>query len=114
MVLRFWYEFAFGVITLISVLIFGPKGMVAMVLIALIPIIMRVKKIKTDEREKQLFFKSTQYIINGIVVLIIISVFVFGVKLKDLSDINSNTLAIGATLFMIVVSTVRLFFYYKN
>lgn len=114
MAFRFWYELGFGVIALISIIIFGPKGMVAIVPIAFLPIIMRVKKIKADEREKQLFFKSTQYIINGMVLIIIISVFVFGVKLKDLSDISSDTLGISAALFMIVVSTVRLFFYYKH
>ena len=114
MVFRFWYEFAFGVITLISVLIFGQKGIVAIVPLALLPIIMRMKKIKPDERENYLFFKSTQYILNAIIILILAGVFVFNIKLNDLSNINGKPLGIIVALFLMAVSGFRLYFYYKR
>ena len=114
MLFRFWYEFIFGIITLISVLIFGEKGIVAIVPMAFIPLIMRIKKIKPDEREKQLYYKSTEFLINAFVFLIIIGTVVFGFKIFDLSQINGKLLGIIGGIFIIVVSSVRLFFFYKH
>lgn len=114
MAFRFWYEFTIGVITLISVLIFGQKGIVAIVPLALLPIIMRVRKIKADEREKYLFFKGTQYIVNAVVFLIIIGVFVLRLKSDDLSSINSIYLGIIAASLLIIISTMRLYLFYKR
>ena len=114
MAFRFWYELAFGVITLIAVLIFGQKGIVAIVPLALLPIITRIKKIKPDERDNYLFYKSTQYIINTIVVLILAGVFIFGIKLNDLPAINGRLLGIIVAFFLIIISTLRLFLFYKR
>ena len=114
MAFRFWYEFVFGVITLISIIIFGPRGMVAIVPIALLPIIMRVKHIKADEREKQLFFKGTQYVVNVIVVLILLAVFIFKVHLSDFLNLSLGTINIIAISLLILVSILRLYLYYKH
>ncbi len=114
MLFRYWCEFIIGLLTLLAVLIFGSKGFAVIALLAFLPIIMRMKKIKADEREKQLFFKSTQFIINIIVLLILISVFVFGLEIKNLTNVDSNALVISAAIFLIVVSSVRLLFYYRN
>ncbi|MDT3694896.1 MAG: hypothetical protein ROY99_00805 [Ignavibacterium sp.] len=114
MIFRFWYEFVFGIITLLSVLIFGPKGFAAIVPMALLPIIMRIKKIKPDERDNYLFYKSTQYIINAIVILIFVGIFVFRVQLNDIANIDGKLLGIIASVFLIMVSSLRLFMYYKR
>ncbi|HQJ47131.1 MAG TPA: hypothetical protein PK195_10830 [Ignavibacteriaceae bacterium] len=114
MLLRYWYEFITGVLILLAVLIFGSKGLTALAILAFLPIIMRIKKIKPDEREKQLFFRSTQLIINIIVFSIIIGAFVFGLKIKDLSNMDSSALGIGVAVFLIFVSSIRLFYYYKH
>lgn len=114
MAFRFWYELSFGVIALISILIFGPKGIVAIVPIAFLPIIMRVKKIKADERETQLFFKGTQYIVNVIVVMILLAVFVFKVQLADLTNMSSDLINIVAVSILILVSLLRLYLFYKH
>jgi hypothetical protein len=114
MLFRFWYEFIFGIITLISVLIFGEKGMVAFVPIAFVPLIMKIKKIKPDEREKQFYYQSTEFLFTAFIFLIIICTIVFGFKIFDVSQINDKLLGIIAGLFIIIVSSVRLFFFYKK
>ncbi len=114
MVFRFWYELGFGVIALISILIFGPKGMVAIVPIAFLPIIMRVKKIKADERETQLFFKGTQYIVNSIVIIILLAVFAFKVQLADFTNISAYSINLVAVSILILVSLLRLYIFYKH
>lgn len=114
MAFRFWYEFIFGLIALISVIIFGPRGIVAIVPIAFLPIIMRAKKMKSDERENYLFYKSTQYIINALVFLILVGIIVFRVQLNDIANIDGRLLGIIASFFLIMVSSLRLFMYYKR
>jgi hypothetical protein len=57
--LRFWLESIFGLIFLVSILLFGAKGALSIVLLPLCPLIMRIKKIKyPDERELHLFYKT--------------------------------------------------------
>lgn len=114
MAFRFWYELVFGVIALISILIFGPKGIIAIVPIAFLPLIMRAKKMKADERETQLFFKGTQYIVNTIVVIILLAVFVFKFQLTDLTNISAFSINIVAVSILILVTLLRLYLFYKH
>ncbi len=56
---RFILEFVVGIVLLVSILIFGQKGMVAFALLAIHPFIKKKKKL--DEREIQLFNKIGNY-----------------------------------------------------
>ncbi len=114
MVLRFWLELISSIISLCSLLIFGEKGIVALALLALVPIIYRLKKIKPDERETQLFFRGTQYIVNAMIAIIILSVFVFKIHITDLISLHKLALYYMLITILIVVSTFRLFLYYRQ
>ncbi len=61
MLFRLMYEGAVGVITLAAISIFGEKGFAAFALLALLPVIWRVVKIKPDERELQLFYQTNSW-----------------------------------------------------
>jgi len=52
---RFILELLVGIILLVSVLMFGPKGMAALALLAIYTFFKKKKK-KPDEREIQLFY----------------------------------------------------------
>ncbi|NPA36239.1 MAG: hypothetical protein GXO47_05265 [Chlorobi bacterium] len=52
---RFILELITGIILLVAIIIFGQKGVIALILMALIPFFHRKKNI--DERETQLFYK---------------------------------------------------------
>ncbi len=71
MILRFSYEMLVGLATLIAILLFGEKGFALFALLALLPIIMRTIKVKPDERELQLFYRSG----NATLALTILSIF---------------------------------------
>ena len=114
MVFRFWFELAAGIITLISLLIFREKGIAVLAIIALLPIIYRLKKIEPDERETQNFYKGTQYIINVIVIIIILSVFVFKVQISDLTSISRLIFYYILTSILIIVSAFRLYLHYRH
>ncbi|NWF90869.1 MAG: hypothetical protein HXY50_15600 [Ignavibacteriaceae bacterium] len=114
MAFRFWYELIIGIITLVSLLIFGEKGITALVLLAFLPIIYRMKKIKPDERETQLFFRGTQYIVNAIAAVILVSVFIFRIKITDLMSISTVIFYFVMIVILILVSVLRLYLHYKN
>lgn len=114
MALRFWLELSGGIIALCSLLIFGERGIAALALIALVPIIYRLKKITPDERETQLFFKGTQYIVNVIIVVIILSAFVFQTQLSGLMSISRLTFYYILIVTMILVSVFRLYLIYRQ
>lgn len=114
MVFRFWYELITGLLTLCSILIFGEQGIKAILLLALLPLIYRLRKIKPDERETQLFYKSTQYIVNIIVIVILVSVFILGIKISDLTSISTFNLYFIMLSILILVSALRLYLHYKH
>lgn len=77
MMFRFWFESIIGVICLVCILVFGAKGTASLALIALCPIIMRIKKIKyPDEREIHLFYKSGN-LTMGLTIIAIIIIYYF-------------------------------------
>jgi len=114
MALRFWYELAVGILTLIAILIFGADGIKAIVLLALLPFIMRIKKIKADERETFLFYKGTQIIFTTIILLIVISFVFTNLNFSDLLSIKKETWFIILAAFLIINGLFRLYLLYKN
>ena len=73
MIFRFAYELSVGLITLGAVLAFGTKGQAALALLAPLPLILRKLKVKPDERELGLFYKSGNLALG----LLIASLFMF-------------------------------------
>jgi hypothetical protein len=105
MILRFSYELAVGVITILSVIIFGEKGQAAFALLALLPVILRIIKFKPDERELALFYKSG----NLTVVLLVAALFglsFFGLEeffMKNWMFISASALLISHGLSGLIV-----------
>lgn len=114
MVFRFWYELSVGLLTLISILFFGEQGIKVIVLLALLPLIYRLRKIKPDERETQLFYKGTQYIVNIIVIVILASVFILKIRISDLTALSTFNFYLIILLILIFVSALRLYLHYKH
>lgn len=114
MAFRFWYEIAVGVITLLAILILGEPGIKAIVLLALLPIIMRVKKLKADERETFLFYKGTQIVFTSLIILIVASFVFTDLKFEDLLKIKRETWFMILAGFMVLNGLVRLILLYKN
>ena len=73
MIFRFWFESIIGFICLVCILLFGSKGASSLVIFALLPILMRIKKTKKpDERELQLFYKIGNLTMGLTIIAIII------------------------------------------
>lgn len=111
MVFRFWYELAVGVITFIAILIFCEEGITAIVFLALLPIIMRTKKIKADERETFLFYKGTQIVFTSLLFLIAASFVFTDLKFSDLLNIKKEIWYLLLAGFLILKGIIRCFYY---
>lgn len=71
MKMRFAFEFMVGLIGITAILIFGSRGMVALVLFAFFPVVVRkYGGHRPDERELQLFYRAS----NWTLVLIFLAV----------------------------------------
>jgi hypothetical protein len=95
---RFILEFIVGVTLLVSVLIFGQKGMVALVLLAIHPFIQ--KKKKPDEREIQLFNKIGNFT-AGATLLASVAVFYFSDFIVNGQTLGENWLFYVCSSFLI-------------
>lgn len=82
MLLRFGYEAFCGITALISILILGKSGAAGFAMLGILPIILRAKKIRFDERELQIFYKAGNYSAG-----IVITVLAAGYILKN-SSVN--------------------------
>ena len=91
---KFILEFIVGIILLVSVLIFGQKGMAVFALLAIHPFIKKKKKL--DEREIQLFNKIGNFT-AGATLLVSVLVYYF-------SDVVINGLTIGDNWLFYVLS----------
>ena len=91
---KFILEFIVGIILLVSVLIFGQKGMAAFALLAIHPFIKKKKKL--DEREIQLFNRIGNFT-AGATLLVSIAVYYF-------SDFVINGWTIGENWLFYVLS----------
>ncbi len=58
MLLRYYFEMIVGLIAFLAVLFLGKTGNTAFVLFAALPLIMRIRKNKVDERELYVFYKA--------------------------------------------------------
>ncbi len=56
---QFWCELFVGIIALAAMLMFGPRGAVAIALLTFMPLVLRNQK--ADEREYYLFYKTGNY-----------------------------------------------------
>lgn len=96
---RFAFEMAVGLVGLVAVLFLGSKGMVALVLFAFFPLVVRKSGgHRPDERELQLFYRAG----NWTVVLIILSVLV--IYLASPLIINGNR--VGDNWYLLTVSSI--------
>lgn len=94
---RFVYELIVGIIMLIAVYLFGPKGLVALALLSAHPFI---GKKKADERETQLFYKTGNYT-AGATLLASIVVYYFSDSIVNEIVIGKNWLGLVLSAFLI-------------
>lgn len=92
---RFILELLVGIILLVSVLMFGPKGMAALALLAIYTFLKKKKK-KPDEREIQLFYKIGNFT-AGATLLLSVVIYYF-------SDFVINGWTIGENWLFYVLS----------
>lgn len=95
---RFILELIVGIILLVAVLIFGQKGMVVFVLLAIHPFI--AKKKKLDERESQLFNSIGNYT-AAITLLASVATFYFSDFVINGWTIEENWLFYVVSAFLI-------------
>ena len=55
---RYYFETVVGTLCFISILLLGPAGGASLFLLAFLPVIMWKIKVRPDERELQLFYKT--------------------------------------------------------
>lgn len=91
---RFVYELIVGIIMMIAVFLFGPKGIAALALLTAHPFI---GKKRTDECESQLFYKIGNYTAAATLLASVV-VYYF-------SDSVVNGLDIGENWFGLVISS---------
>ncbi len=84
MYFRYLYGILVGTITILAIILFGAKGITAFALLAFRPLIMRWKKMHTDERELSLFYKTNSTTLGVIIFLIILMYFTMGQNVKEL------------------------------
>jgi cytochrome c biogenesis protein CcdA len=96
MIFRFSFELATGIITILALIIFGKQGQAAFALLALLPVILRIKKYKPDERELALFYKAGNFS------LLLIMASFFGLGFAGISDFfYNNWMFIAASALLI-------------
>lgn len=101
MLFRLFFEGAVGAVTLIAIVLFGERGFAAIALLALLPVIWRIRKTKPDERELQLFYQTNNWAL-GFTILAMLAIY-------ELSHtaIGGNT-TIGELWFPLSVSAILL------
>lgn len=99
MIFRFWFESIIGFICLVCILLFGAKGASILVIFALLPILMRIKKTKKpDERELQLFYKIGNLTMGLTIIAIII--------IHYLQDTEVNGHLIGGNWMTLAITSI--------
>ncbi len=96
MLFRFYFQVIVSLICVIGLFLFGEKGISLIALFALLPILMRIKKVpKLDEREQQLFYKIGNLTL-GISIL-------FVVLINYLSDLVINGIQVGDNWMILII-----------
>jgi hypothetical protein len=99
MTFRFWFESIIGFICLICILLLGAKGASSLLLFVLCPLFMRLMKIrKPDERERQLFYKTSNLTMGLAIIAIII--------IHYLKDTEVNGHLIGANWLPLAITSI--------
>lgn len=114
MAFRFWYELGAGILAFVAILILGERGIAVLAILGFLPIIMRIKKLKPDERETQLFYKGTQFIFSALIFLIVASFVFTNIKISDILMIKKEMWFLILSGFLILNGLVRLFLLYKH
>ncbi len=89
MLFRFYFQVIASVICAAGIFFFGEKGYSLFALFALLPVLMRIKKVpELDEREQQLFYKIGNLTL-GLSILFVVAIYYLsgfelnGIKIGD-------------------------------
>ncbi len=96
MYFRYLFGIIVGAITISAIILFGEKGVIALALLALRPMIMRWKKMKADERELSLFHKTNSITLGLVLLLIVVTFLIYGDKIREYFTSYWVTLFAGA------------------
>ncbi len=101
MVLRYNFELIIGLVIIAVILIFGDIGSVgsaAFILLAFLPLLMKIKNGKVDERELYVFYKAGNYTM-GLSVLCLYFI-------NRFSDVAINGHVIGENWFPLSIGSI--------
>lgn len=105
---RYLFGIFVGAIIITAILLFGEKGVVALALLTLRPMVMRWKKMKADEREISLFHKTNTVTFGILLATIIIFYMIIG---KNISDyLTVQWLGIFVSTILLIQSFVGFLF----
>lgn len=95
MLFRYYFELIAGLIFISAILILGSKGTVVFVLLAALPLIMRINKTRIDERDLHVFYKAGN-LTMGLMILFLILIYYS-------SDAVINGITVGSNWFQLSV-----------
>ena len=98
MILRYYFELIVGLIAILAILLFGKFGNAFFILFAALPLIMRIRKGKVDERELLVFYKAGNLTMGLMIVCLYLISYFFH------STINGNL--IGDHWFSLSVASL--------
>ena len=107
---RFAYELFVGIVLMIAIILFGDKGFVALVLLAVQPFI---GKKKADERESQLFYRVGNYT-AGATLLAAIAVYYFSDSLVNGIPLGKFWLGLVVAAFIMAHGASGLIIFKRN
>jgi len=110
MLLRYYFETFVGLLCFALILVLGSKGMASLALFALLPIIMRLRKTKVDERELHLFYKAGNITMGGNILFLFL-IYRFSDTVINGNIIGNNWFALAVTATLFVHGAVGLFLY---
>jgi hypothetical protein len=97
---RFILETVIGLIIIIAVLLFGMKGISAIALIAFFPFITRIAKIKGDEREMLIHYKTGNITFALAILFVVIIYYLQNINLGSFTvETVWMPLTIGSIIF---------------
>lgn len=76
MIFRYFYEAVVGAVCITLILLIGTKGIASLALLAFLPLFIRVRRVKPDERDLSLFYKTGNLTL-GIMLLSIFLIYRF-------------------------------------
>lgn len=101
MTARYLIETIVGGISLLGILLLGDAGTAFLALLAITPFYMRWRKVKPDERELQLFYKTGNWTMAAMILAIILIDRFFNLSVNGhLIGDNWTLLAISSIIFL--------------